>query len=113
MFDPPFVIMGTTFKDSKDGSCVIAKRFGGYKNYNELKSHYYNSFKEFYRILKKDGIICFKLQNTVSSGKNHFTHYYVMKSALEFGFLPLDEFVLTAKSKITSFGGRWKHKELL
>ena len=27
---------------------------------------------------------------------------------MELGFYPVDEFVLQAKSKITSFGGRWK-----
>lgn len=110
MFDPPFVIVGRglTHKTNKEGSSKIAKRFGGYGNFEDLKKHYYNSLKEFYRVLKPNGIVVFKFQNTVSGGKQHFTHYFVLKSALELGFYPKDEFVLHNKSKLTSFGGRWK-----
>lgn len=110
MFDPPFVIVGRglTHKKNKEGSSRIAKRFGGYGNFEDLKEHYYNSLKEFYRVLKPNGIVIFKLQNTISSGKQHFTHYFTIKSAIELGFYPKDEFILHNKSKITSFGGRWK-----
>lgn len=110
MFDPPFIIIGTTYKDSKEGSCIMAKRFTGYDNFDSLKKHYKGTIKEAYRLLKNDGILIFKLQNTISSGKQHFTQYYVIKEALEAGFYPKDEFVLEAKSKLTSFGGRWKNQ---
>ena len=80
---------------------------GGYTSYEELKEHYYNSMKEFNRVLKDKGILIMKLQNVVSSGKNRFTHYFVIKSALELGYTPIDEFICLSKSKILSFGGRW------
>lgn len=108
MFDPPFVISGKTWKDSEDESCKITKRFGCYYSWDELKDHYSKSIIEFNRLLKPNGILIFKLQNTISSAKQYFSHYYVMKEAINFGFYPIDEFVLTAKSKMTSFGGRWK-----
>lgn len=108
IFDPPFIISGKTYKKSKEGSCKIAKRFSGYENYNQLKNHYYNTLKETYRLLNNNGILIMKLQNTVSSGKQHFTHYFTLKSALEIGYYPKDEFILLSKSKMTSFGGRWK-----
>ena len=108
MFDPPFVIVGKTYKESKEGSCVMAKRFTGYENWQQLKDSYKGALTESYRILEDDGIIIVKCQNTISSGRQHFSHYYVMKTCIELGYYPLDEFVVVAKSKITSFGGRWK-----
>jgi len=107
MFDPPFVIAGKTYKDNVDGSSKNAKRFGAYENYEQLKNHYYNTLKECHRLLKDNGILIFKLQNTVSSGKQHWTHFFVMKSAMELGYYVKDEFVLHNKSKLTSFGGKW------
>ena len=104
----PLLLLVVKHIKNKKGSSKIAKRFGAYENYNQLKKHYHGSLKEFHRILKPKGIVIFKLQNTVSSGKQHFTHYFVMKSAIELGFYPKDEFILHNKSKMTSFGGRWK-----
>lgn len=111
MFDPPFVIAGDTYKDNAENSSKIAKRFHRYKDFKELKEHYYNSLKEFYRVLKKGGIVIFKCQNTISGRKQLFSHYFILKSALEIGFYPKDEFVLLSKSKMTSFGGRWKTQQ--
>jgi hypothetical protein len=110
IFDPPFIICGKTYKENKDGSSIIAKRFMGYENFEQLKDHYKRTIQETYRILKKGGILIFKLQNTISSSKQHFTHYYVTKEAIKSGFYPKDEFILLSKSKITSFGGRWKNQ---
>lgn len=107
MFDPPFVITGKTYKNNKEGSSIIAKRFSGYENYKELKEHYSSSLLELHRLLKDGGTCIFKLQNTVSSGKQHMTHFFVMTEAIKLGFYVKDEFVLHSKSKITSFGGRW------
>lgn len=111
MFDPPFVISGTTYKNNKDGSSKIAKRFGAYETWEQLKTHYYNTLKECYRLLAVDGIVIFKLQNTVSGGKQHWTHYFTVKSAMDLGFSMKDEFILHNKSKMTSFGGRWKTQQ--
>lgn len=112
MFDPPFVIAGNTYKTNTDeNSSRIAKRFSAYSNFEQLKEHYYNSLKEFYRVLKDGGIVIFKCQNTVSGGKQLFSHYFILKSAIELGFYPKDEFVLLSKSKMTSFGGRWNKQQ--
>lgn len=111
MFDPPFIITGKTYKTNKDGSSIIAKRFSGYENFEQLKSHWFGTLKECNRLLKKDGIVIIKCQNTVSSGKNHFSCAALINKALDIGLTPLDEFVLESKSKITSFGGRWKNQK--
>jgi len=111
MYDPPFVIAGKTFRENKEGSSVIAKRFESYTTYNNLIKNYYNTLKELYRITEKDGFVVMKCQDTVSGGKNHFTHCMIMNMALEIGFYPKDLFILHNKVRINSFGGRWSKQE--
>jgi hypothetical protein len=108
MFDPPFVIAGETYKDNIDGSSIISKRFEGFKDFDELKTMYYNSLGEIKRVLKWGGVLIFKCQDVVSSGKNHFSHVLVMNMALQLGYYPKDLFVLFAKNRINSFNGeKW------
>lgn len=111
VFDPPFVISGKTFKDNKEGSSVIAKRFHGYMSWDDIKESYYIALAEFNRKLREGGLLLFKCQDTVSSGKNHMTHVYVMNAAVELGFYPKDLIIKEAKSKMTSFGGKWKTQQ--
>lgn len=111
MYDPPFVVAGKTYKDNKEGSSIIAKRFEGYTTYEELKRNYYYTLKELYRICKNGGLVIFKCQDTVSSGKNHFSHVMVMNMAIEIGFYPKDLFILLAKMRINSFGTKWTKQE--
>jgi len=111
MFDPPFLIGGETYKDNDDGSSIIPKRFGSYKNFDELKKHYYGTLKETYRLLQDKGILVFKSQDVVASGKNYFSHCLVMNMALKVGFYPKDLFILIAKSRINCFNGKkWKNQ---
>jgi hypothetical protein len=107
MYDPPFVISGKMYKENKEGSSVIAKRFEGYTTYEKLTKNYYNTLKELYRITAQDGFVIMKCQDTVSGGKNHFTHAMVMSMAMKVGFYPRDLFILLAKMRINSFGGKW------
>lgn len=111
MYDPPFVIAGKSYKDNKDGSSIIAKRYEGYETYGHLMKNYYNTLKELYRICEKDGHVVFKCQDTVSGGKNHFTHVMVMNMAQELGFYPRDLFILTTNVRINSFGTKWTKQE--
>jgi hypothetical protein len=111
MYDPPFVVVGKTYRNNKEGSSIIAKRFEGYETFNHLKSNYYNSLKELYRVCKKGGYVIMKCQDTVSGGKNHFSHVMVMNMAMEMGFYPKDLFILLAKMRINSFGSKWTKQE--
>lgn len=100
MFDPPFVISGQPNGNDKEGSSIITTRFTGFRSWDHLKEMYSGSLNEFHRLLKEDGIVIFKCQDTVSSGKNHFTHCWVMQKALEIGFYPKDLFVLLSKNRV-------------
>lgn len=99
MFDPPFVMSGKHDK-TKDGSGIIPKRFTSFKNFGQLKKMYSCSLHEFYRILAPAGIMIFKCQDSVFSGKNHFTHSWLMFEAMKYGFHPKDLFILLAKARI-------------
>lgn len=111
MYDPPFVIAGKSYRGNKEGSSVIAKRYEGYETYGHLTKNYYNTLKELHRITEKNGLVVFKCQDTVSGGKNHFTHSMVMNMAMEIGFYPKDLFVLVANLRINSFGTKWTKQE--
>ena len=111
MYDPPFVICGKKYRENKAGSSIIAKRFEGYETYDDLTKNYYNTLKELYRVTEKGGLIIMKTQDTVSGGKNHFTHVMVMNMAMEIGFYPRDLIILTSKGRISSFGAKWHRQQ--
>ena len=97
MFDPPFV--GGSRRDGKPG--IIKVRFGYYKNIqDELWDMYSKALNEFYRVLKPGGVVVFKCQDSVESGKQYITHVEIMNRALQTGFYPKDLFILTAKNRI-------------
>jgi len=112
MFDPPFVIgVGPSLKTKVKGRNIITNRFGSFKNYSELFSFYKNSLNEFYRILDDKAILIFKCQDVVASGKNHFSHCYILNKSYDIGFYPKDLFVLTAKNRISAFSKKKWHTQ--
>lgn len=111
MYDPPFVVAGASYKGNKEGSSIIAKRFEGYTNYDDLMENYYKTLKELHRVCEKDGLVVMKCQDTVSGGKNHFTHSMIMNMAMDIGFYPRDLFILHNKVRINSFGTKWTKQE--
>lgn len=111
MCDLPFVIAGKSYKTNKDGSSIIAKRFEGYSNYNDLKKNYYRTLKELYRICQENGFVVFKCQDSVSGGRNYFTHSMALNMAMEIGYYPRDLFILITKQRINSFGTKWLKQE--
>ena len=93
IFDPPFLIK--TGPGSK-----IKDRFSCLNNLKDLFLFYKNSLKEFYRILKNEGLLIFKCQDFVSSGKQHWNHIKIYNIAVNIGFYGLDFFIYLAKSRI-------------
>lgn len=102
MFDPPF--LATTGKSLKsvDNNNIINKRFGVYPSEKELHQFYIDSLHEFYRVLKDRGILIFKCQDKISSGKQYMSHCFVMNEAVKCGFYPKDLFILLAKTRIVA-----------
>ena len=100
MFDPPF--LATTGKSLKveNESNKINKRFGVFNNEKELHQFYVQALKEFYRVLKDDGVLIFKCQDKVSSSKQYMSHVFIINVAEKLGYYTKDMFVLLAKNRI-------------
>ena len=102
MFDPPFLATTGPSLNSSQNNNLINKRFGVYPNEQALHQMYCDSLKEFWRILKPEGILIFKCQDKVSSGKQYMTHVYTINMAEEIGFYSLDLFVLGVESRLVA-----------
>jgi SAM-dependent methyltransferase len=102
MFDPPFLATKGKSLNENNNSNKINKRFGVYPTEKELHLFYINALREFYRILKPKGILIFKCQDKVSSGKQYFSHCFIHNKAIEIGYYPKDLFILLAKNRIVA-----------
>lgn len=96
IFDPPFV--GGSRRDGLPG--VIKTRFSYFENIKILWEFYEEAILEFYRVLKDNGVLVFKCQDTVESAKQYLSHVAVIRQGVSVGFYPKDLFILTAKSRI-------------
>lgn len=96
MFDPPFVVAPSPAPGR------IRDRFSCYRNVAELWQFYDDALSEFARVLKPSGLVAFKCQDIVSSGKQHLSHVAVINAAQRLGYRCEDLFVLAAKSILWS-----------
>lgn len=104
VFDPPFLAAkGPSLKaDSNSLNNQIANRFGVYPTERELFQFYNDSLSSIYRVLKPHGILIFKCQDKVSSGKQIISHVKIINEAERIGFVTQDLFVLLAKSRLVA-----------
>lgn len=102
MFDPPFLATTGKSLNSEENNNHINKRFGVFPSENELHQFYIDSMREFYRILRNDGILIFKCQDKVSSGKQYLSHNFIINEAIKIGYYPKDLFVLLTKSRLVA-----------
>lgn len=103
MFDPPFVVSkGPSLQQVIKGQNIIHNRFSSFGSPKELWDFYTDSLKEMYRIIKDNGILIFKIQDTVSGGKQYLSSHFVISKACKIGFYPKDIFVLLAKNRLIS-----------
>ena len=102
MFDPPFLATKGPSLSKDDGNNKINKRFGVYPTERELFQFYTDSLVEFHRVLKDGGILIFKCQDKISSGKQYMSHVFVMNEAVKAGFYPKDLFILLAKNRLVA-----------
>lgn len=102
LFDPPFLATTGNVSKSDRKSNIIIKRFGYYKNMKDLWQMYYEALREFKRILKYRGVLVVKMQDSISSGKQFFSHNEVHNIAYQLGYYPKDIFILVSKNVILS-----------
>lgn len=102
MFDPPFLATTGKSLTMDNDSNKINKRFGVYPSEKELHRFYIDSMREAHRVLNHNGILIFKCQDKVSSGKQYMSHVFIMEEAVKLGFYPKDLFVLLAKNRLVA-----------
>jgi tRNA G10 N-methylase Trm11 len=100
MFDPPFLATTGKSLTIENESNKINKRFGVFSNEKELHKFYVESLKEFNRVIKDNGVLIFKCQDKVSSGKQYMSHVFIINQAEKAGFYTKDLFILIAKNRI-------------
>lgn len=103
IYDPPFLATtGKSLQSPLKQNNIINKRFGVYPSEKELHQFYVDSLREFHRVLQNNGILIFKCQDKISSGKQYMSHVFIMNRAVEIGFYPKDLFVLLAQNRLTA-----------
>ena len=107
MFDPPFLATTGPSLKKKSGN-IINKRFGVFPNEKDLHVFYSRVLRETYRVVKNDGILIFKCQDKVSSGKQYFSHCYIFNEAVSIGWFAKDLFILGAKNRVVA---NWQRKQ--
>ena len=102
VFDPPFLATTGPSLRKKDSSNKINKRFGVYPNEVALFDMYGKALLELARVCRPKGILIFKCQDKVSSGKQYFSHCIIYEKAKKSGWEPIDLFVLIAKNRLVA-----------
>lgn len=101
MFDPPFLP-----GESPKKTGIINNRFGWFKTIKDVWKMYGDSLQELERVLMAGGVLFFKCQDVCNSGKQWWSHVWIINKATELGLQLEDLFVLTVKHRLTD--RRWK-----
>lgn len=101
IIDPPF--LATTGKSlAGNTGNIINRRFSVARSERELAALYEAAIMEANRVLCPGGILVFKCQDKVSSGKQYMMHCNVYQWAILQGFEVLDLFILLARSRLVA-----------
>ena len=94
MLDPPFM--------ARTGpGATLKARFGELKGTMfDLWDFYGEALTEIYRVLKPEGWLVFKCQDSVLAGTNRFTHVEIFNRAKALGLEAVDLFILLAKHRM-------------
>lgn len=103
VFDPPF--LHAPGKES-----VLGQRFGGYPSQRALGAMYQSAITEFARILRPGGLLVWKCQDTVESGRQVWNADRITAWAEQAGFTKIDQFILLKRSALRGWNwGRQQH----
>ena len=99
VLDPPFLAAKGPSLEKQTGN-LMSRRFSVCSSEVELAALYRQAIGEAARVLRPNGVLVFKCQDKVSSGKQYMIHCCVYQWALDSGFEPLDLFILLAKTRL-------------
>lgn len=103
--DLPFVCSPKTCKsvvEKKEGSNLISNRFSSWYPMQEGYENIYWWINECKRVLKPNGILVWKMQNSVSGGLQHLLSVFSAVCAADAGLYIHDVFSLEAKARLIS-----------
>lgn len=103
--DLPFVCSPHTCKsvvEKKEGANLISNRFSSWYPMQEGYENIYWWINECSRVLKPDGIILWKMQNSVSGGLQHLLSEFSALCADDCGLYIHDQFFVMAKARLIS-----------
>lgn len=106
LFDPPF-LAGFSTEFPRSGN--IMNKYKGFRNIDEMFSFYSESMEEFYRILKNNGFLIFKCQDTISGKRQYFSHVFIINEAERIGYYIKDLFILLSKTRIIGHNHKKQH----
>jgi len=94
-FDPPYRPWSTKISaiDKTYNNLATTEKF----SVKDLSDLYLETIKEAERVLRPKGLLFFKIQDCVSSGKQHRQSITVFNHALNSGFIEQDQFLLVNK----------------
>jgi hypothetical protein len=93
VFDPPFI--HAAGKDS-----IMGQRFGSYPSQNALRQMYWKAMMEFQVVLVDGGLLVWKGQDIIESGKQNWNHLEIMMNARTCGMPCIDLAILVRKHTI-------------
>lgn len=102
IFDPPFLATKGPSLSKMDDSNKINKRFGVYPTEHELFQFYWDSIKEFSRVLEDKGLLVIKCQDKVSSNKQYISHVALINYCEAHNFYCEDIFILLAQNRLVA-----------
>ena len=103
--DLPFVCSPKTCKsvvEKKEGANLISNRFSSWYPMQEGYENIFWWMKECARVLKDDGIIVWKMQDSVSGGLQHNLSEFSMLCAADNNLYVHDMFIMQAKARLIS-----------
>lgn len=107
MADPPFLAATGPSLAADEGN-IMGRRFSVCASEKALAELYRKTIAEAWRVLCPGGVLVFKCQDKVSSGKQYMMHCSVYAWAVAQGFVPLDIFILLAKSRLIA---KWQRQQ--
>ena len=103
--DLPFVCSPKTCKsvvEKKEGANMISNRFSSWYPMEEGIANIFYWLGECSRVIKENGIIVWKMQDSVSGGRQWLLSEFSVLCADYFGLYTIDHFVLQAKARLVS-----------
>lgn len=93
VFDPPFI-------HAAGASSIMGQRFGSYPSQVALRQMYWKAMMEFQVVLAPRGLLVWKCQDIVESGKQNWNHIEIAMNARQCGMPVIDLAILVRKHTI-------------